>query len=242
MNYKKAMLYTLLLSVALCVFQTVASKLGGFVAGQFDYSIIDPDNCFVSISVHHIVHMLVALAAILLIHSRHKIDFCLKPVWSKQGMRYFLIFVGCITIYALASYIIGYSMNRIPSYPYDLNLKNVAGTLGFQLFLSGPSEEILFRALPICVLMFVFPFKGSKWRAITIAAVLFSVAHIGWSIHPFTLTYSIPQLIMALIYGLAYGFVFVKTKNVFYPMMMHSCSNLIMVGLGYIFQLCMMIL
>ena len=147
--------------------------------------------------------------------------------------------MGCVTVYALLSYIIGYSLNRIQPYPYDLNLKNVTGTLGFQLFLSGPSEEVLFRALPICVLLSVVPCKGSHWPAITIAAVLFSAAHISWSIQPFAVSYSIPQLITALIYGLAYGFVFVKTKNVIYPMMMHSCSNLIMVGLGYIFEACM---
>ena len=239
MSSKKTILYALLLSLALFVFQTAASKLGGFIAGRFDYSGVDPDNCFMRISVHHIVQMLAALAGILLIHSLHKIDFCLRPAWNRQGMRYFLIFVGCVTVYALLSYIIGYSLNRISPYPYDLNLKNITGTLGFQLFLSGPSEEVLFRALPICVLISVVPFKGSYWPAITLAAVLFSAAHISWSIHPFAVTYSIPQLITALLYGLAYGFVFVKTKNVIYPMMMHSCSNLIMVGLGYIFEFCM---
>ena len=58
MNSKKAMLYTLLLSAALFAFQTAASKLGGFIAGYFDYSGIDPDNCFMRISVHHIIQML----------------------------------------------------------------------------------------------------------------------------------------------------------------------------------------
>ena len=84
MNAKKAMLYTLLLSAALFAFQTAASKLGGYAAGQFDYSAMDPDNCFMGISVHHIVQMLAALAGIQLIQSLRKIDFCLKPAWDKH--------------------------------------------------------------------------------------------------------------------------------------------------------------
>ena len=238
MNSKKTMLCAVLITVLLFAFQTGASKLGGFIAGCFDYSGIDPDNCFMGISVHHIVQMLAAFLGILVIHSLYKIDFCLKPVWDRRGIRYFLIFAGCVTIYALASYLIGYSLKRISPYPYELNPQNVTGTLAFQLFLSGPSEELLFRTLPICVLMSVLPARKGYWPEIVVAALLFSAAHIGWTVHPFAISYSVPQLIMALVYGLAYGFVFVKTRSVIYPMLMHSCSNFIMVGLGYLLQTC----
>ena len=69
-----------------------------------------------------------------------------EPKVSRKGIAYTSIFAIIILIYVLVSYIIGYRLNTIQPYEYNLNLKNVIGTLGFQLFLSGTSEEILFRA------------------------------------------------------------------------------------------------
>ena len=48
--------------------QTFASKLGGFIAGLFDYTAIDKDGTFMYITIHHIVQMLVALLVIFVIN------------------------------------------------------------------------------------------------------------------------------------------------------------------------------
>lgn len=87
-----------------------------------------------------------------------------------------------------SSYIIGYKLNAIAPYEYELNVTNVLGSLGFQLLLSGTSEEILFRALPIIVFgeFGCREEKNNYQRAIIIASVLFSIAHIKWTIFPFT--------------------------------------------------------
>ena len=45
--------------ILLFIIQTFASKIGGYIAKLFDYSIIDSDNTFMNISVHHIVQMLI---------------------------------------------------------------------------------------------------------------------------------------------------------------------------------------
>ena len=45
--------------------------------------------------------------------------------------------------------------NMLPVYDFPLNKNNILGTLGFQLLLSGPAEEILYRALPITMLVHV---------------------------------------------------------------------------------------
>ena len=49
-----------------------------------------------------------------------------------------------------------YVFGQGQAFDFPLNPKNVLGTLGFQLFLSGTSEEILYRALPVTVLVYVF--------------------------------------------------------------------------------------
>lgn len=70
-----------------------------------------------------------------------------------------------------------------------------------------------------------------------IAVLLFSIAHISWSIHPFTLSFSWFQLAYAFLLGAVYGITYVKSKSIIYPMIMHGLSNFFMIGAGYIFQI-----
>lgn len=234
----KKTIYILLIILGLFIVQTFASKLGGFIADLFQYAVIDKDGAFMSISVHHIVQMIATLVLIFVISKKSGLEFWLMPRLNKSGMLYTTIFSIVILIYALISYVIGYSLNTIVSYAYELNISNVLGTLAFQLFLSGASEEILFRALPITVLGGVICKDDKKGYAfiIVIASVLFSVAHIQWTLFPISLSFSWFQLIYAFILGIAYGLTYVKSESVIYPMIMHGLSNFFMVGMGYIFM------
>ena len=234
----KKTVYIVFVIVGLFIVQTFASKLGGFIADLFQYAVIDKDDTFMSISVHHIIQMIVALVLIFVISKKSDLEFWLKPRLNKSGILYTTIFAIVILIYVLISYVVGYSLNTIVPYAYELNVANVLGTLGFQLFLSGTSEEILFRAFPITVLGGVIGKDNKKGYAfiIVIASVLFSVAHIQWSLFPVSLTFSWFQLIYAFILGIAYGFTYVKSESIIYPMIMHGLSNFFMVGIGYIFM------
>ena len=234
----KKTVYIVFVIVGLFIVQTFASKLGGFIADLFQYAVIDKDGTFMSISVHHIIQMIVALVLIFIISKKSDLEFWLKPRLNKSGILYTTIFAIVILIYVLISYVVGYSLNTIVPYAYELNVANVLGTLGFQLFLSGTSEEILFRAFPITVLGGVIGKDNKKGYAfiIVIASVLFSVAHIQWSLFPVSLTFSWFQLIYAFILGIAYGFTYVKSESIIYPMIMHGLSNFFMVGIGYIFM------
>jgi len=234
----KKTIYILLAILGLFAFQSFASKLGGFVADFFQYKVIDKDGTFMSVSVHHIVQMIVALVLIFVISKKSNLDFGLIPRLNKSGILYTAIFAIIILIYVLISYVVGYSLDTIAPYEYELNISNVLGTLGFQLFLSGTSEEILFRALPITVLGGVIckDNKKSYIFIIVIASVLFSVAHIRWTLFPVSISFSWFQLIYAFILGIAYGLTYVKSESIIYPMIMHGLSNFFMVGMGYIFM------
>lgn len=239
-NIKKTM-YILLVILGLFIVQTFASKLGGFIADLFQYEAIDKDSTFMSVSVHHIVQMIVALVLIFVISKKTDLEFWLIPRVDRNGILYTTIFAIIILIYVLISYVVGYSFNTIVPYEYELNISNVLGTLGFQLFLSGTSEEILFRALPITVLGGVIrkDNKSGYTFIIVIASVLFSVAHIQWTLFPISLSFSLFQLIYAFVLGTAYGFTYVKSKCIIYPMIMHGLSNFFMVEMGYIFMVVM---
>lgn len=237
MKKHKRSIVVFIVVIFIFAIQSIASKLGGVIAGLFDYHSIDKDNAFLWITIHHLVQMIIALLLIAVIHKKSGIRFFLRPKISKTGIKYTIIFSIAILGYVLISYTIGYKMNTIQAYPYELNVSNILGTLGFQLLLSGTSEEILFRAFPIAVLGYVFHKHEYKNCALEIifSALLFAIAHISWSISPFTISFSWFQLIYAFVLGLIYGITYVKSKSIIYPMIMHGLSNFLMVGVGYIF-------
>lgn len=233
---RKSMAVFIVAIVVIFIFQTIASKLGGLIARNTNYSTIDSYNIFAFISIHHIVQMLIALAAILFIKKALKLQFNLKSRYSKIGIKYTMFFTAAILIYVLASYSIGYKLGTVNFYDYPLSVTNVVGTLGFQLLLSGPSEEILFRALPITILLYLWN-KGKGNNpivSIVCSSALFAAAHITWGFSPFTIQIDWFQLIYAFILGLAYAVTYIKSKSIIYPMIMHSMSNFLMVGVGYL--------
>ena len=222
---------------ALIVFavQTAAAKAGSLAAGCFDYSKPDPDNVFLFKTVHHIVQAAIALVIIFIITKTKKVSFRLKPIKNSAGIKYTCIFTAVIFVYVVISYFVGTKTGSVVPYAFELNRRNCLGDLMFQLLLSGPSEEILFRALPITVLgMINKDGKKKEWAAILISALLFGIAHIGWSINPFSISFSWFQVVYAAVLGIAYGITYVKSESIIYPMIMHSMSNVIMDGVGFL--------
>ncbi len=221
--------------------QQAASKAGGFVGNLFTYGNIDPHNLFAFISVHHLVQAVIALLIIVVCKKLYNITFGFKLGKVRKGLKYVVVFTGVMLVYALVSYVIRYYLGAIEPLNFSLNPRNVLGTLGFQFLLSGPSEEILFRALPIGILLLVFK-KSTilKWGIsleTIIAAFLFSIAHIKWSLSPFVFNFDFYQLVYAFVLGVVYGKVYQKTESIYYPMLMHSISNVTYVGIGYLFAM-----
>lgn len=229
-------LKVILLTLAVFLFQQFASRMGVNIANLLDYSYIDKDNTYAWISVHHMIQMILAILLIAIIYRKSKLSFYLKPRFNKVGIKYVLIFGLVYFVYVVVYNLIVYSFDVANPYQFELNSSNILGTLGFQLMLSGPSEEILFRALPITVI-------GSIWKEedrknvflVIIAAIMFTIAHINWSLNPFMISFSWPQLATAFILGVLEGILYVKTKSIIYAMLCHSLSNVIVVGVGYIF-------
>lgn len=240
-NRKSKIIHYSSISLILLIIQQTISKVGGVVANLFTYKKLDPQNLFAFITVHHIVQGIIALVIIIGFKKLYKINFGFKLGKVKEGLNYVGIFTIIMFIYVLTSYLIFYNLGMIQELDFSLNSNNVLGTLGFQILLSGPSEEILFRAFPISILLLIF--KKSiilKWGITLetiIAAFLFSIAHIQWSLSPFVLNMDYYQLVYAFILGVVYGKVFQKSDSILYPILMHSISNFLYVGIGYLFAM-----
>lgn len=227
----------IIITAVLFVFQQFAGKISEAAAGIFNYSKVDADNIFAFVSVHHIFQMLIALLTILILNKITGFDFYLKFKYSKIGVRHTLLFTLAMLFYVLLTYTVDSLVNSIASYSYPLNTVNVLGTLGFQLLLSGPSEEILFRALPVVVLVKLINCSSKKdyFTPIICSSLLFSLAHINWTVFPFTFQANWFQLLYAFVLGAIYAITYIKSKSIIYPMIMHSMSNVLMIGIGYLF-------
>ena len=231
----KYLTVAVLITVSYAV-QFLFSSIGRYIAALFDCSSIDSNNLFAQVAIHHIVQMILALAVIFLLYMFKNINgFKLRPKYDAKGIKYTVIFCVVLVLYYIIVYVIGSFTHSINTYDYELNRTNVIGTLGFQLFLSGPSEEILFRSLPITLFLYALRSDSRKDQVISVisTAMLFGLAHIN------VFTFSVPvfQVCYAFVLGIAYGFTFIRTKSVIYPMIMHSMSNVISVGGCYLYML-----
>lgn len=219
-------------------------KLSGEIASLFNYSRIDPNGVFMWISVHHIAQALFFIIFMIIFHFVYKkwfkknddskhVSFGFGWGNRKLGIKYVYMFTLVFIGYTIVGFAIVLISNTFQHPWYPINLRNTLGYLGFQLFLSGPSEEILFRAFGITMLALVWNkriFKGYVSVANIITAIIFGLAHIGFTLVPFELRYSTFQVFYAFALGLIYGDCYEKTGSVYYPMALHSISNVIAVG------------
>ncbi len=239
-GWKRVLLYGAVI-LLLFIFQEVLLVAGKDVANMFSYESIDPHKAYAWNYVHHITIMLLALIAILILKKVLKVDFGFGFGDWKIGTRYVVIFTGIFAGIALVVHVLMKINNSLPVYAFPLNKNNIIGTLCFQLLLTGPAEEMLYRALPITIFVHVLGKKIEvKWGItleIIIGSFLFAIAHIKWSVFPLTIEADYSQLFYAFLQGIISGKAYQDSGSVIYPMFMHSISNVLMVGTGYIFRL-----
>jgi membrane protease YdiL (CAAX protease family) len=225
--------------VSLLFLQVLLGKTGHFFADMIPYRQIDPYDIFAGISIHHTIQMILALVFIVLLSKLLKINFHFQLGDVRKGIKYLVVFTAAFAVISIILHILMYVNNQLPNYAFPLDRRNIIGTLGFQIFLSGPSEEVVFRALPITILIYAFgksiPIKGNITLEVILASMLFSFAHANWSLRPFVFDVDYFQILYAFVLGTIQGVVYQRSKSILYPMLMHSFSNVLMVGIGYLF-------
>jgi len=213
-----------------------APRIGTLIADRYKYLLgfMDPEHVFSWEIIHHIVQLLIPLAIMIFWPGRSLRDWGFKIGDSRRGMKWVfgftLVWFGIYFLITLA-YIVHHA---IPNVYYDVtNTRNFLSELGFRTFLVGLSEETLFRAFPITILIVFLNRKINIFRfnisqAGIIAAILFCYAHVAYQIYPFKIiNYNIAQLFTAAGLGLIYAIVFEETKSILYPIIIHSISDVI---------------
>lgn len=220
--------------LALTTVLLVAPRIGGWVADLFSYSAIDPDGAFMWISVHHIIQAMVVFILIVVMMKFSKIKYHLGVGDKDEGVKHVKRFIMVFTGYTLIAFAITVLSNSFEPFAYPLTARNIIGHMGFQLLLSGPSEELIFRAFAISTFSFLITDKRLNKHisfAIIFASIIFAIAHVRFSFNPFSASYSTFQVVYAMVLGYFYGDCYEKSKSVIYPMIMHSYSNVLMVGI-----------
>jgi uncharacterized protein len=226
-------LYFLLLTILLLS----VTYVGRFVGKMFDYSSIDPDGAYMYVSIHHIFQALFVLLLIFIIKRFLPINFNLGLGNRAVGLKYLKLFMLIFLGYTIVTYTIIVLSGGFQAFQYPLTANNIFGYLGFQLLLSGPSEELIFRAFGITLFTyFITKSRINKHLsyATLFTAIIFGLAHVYVAFNPFVVEYSLQQVIYAAVLGFFYADCYEKSKSVIYPMIMHSFTNVVMVGVTII--------
>lgn len=221
-----------------------APRIGTLVADNLItyFTGIDPDKKFMWGIIHHIVQALIPITVVLVWNRNLFKDWGLNWNNQKSGFKWVGWFTFVWTLLYVVINTINFMNRHIPEAYYDVNnTRNFLGELFFRGFIVGPSEEILFRSFPIVLLLRagfnkktdIFGFEIT--HAGILAALLFSLAHIGFQFYPFTVYhFSFVQVATALGFGLLYAIIFHQTKSIYYPMIIHAVSDVIPVAALYI--------
>ncbi|AEY68090.1 CPBP family intramembrane glutamic endopeptidase [Clostridium sp. BNL1100] len=116
------------------------------------------------------------------------------------------------------------------TFSFPLNTYNFIFYAFFELFVSG-LEEIYFRSFLITIFLMIWRHifktkRGLETAAITASTIIFALRHIGMTMLPFTITYLVPlQILVVVIMGFSFGYIFVKSKSLLGGYLAHGISN-----------------
>lgn len=230
---------------AVTLISSASFDLAATIYTPFRY--LDPDNCFLRISIHHVVQGVIAFVCVFLLSRILKMklyDFGFNRNRFLFAVRRILLFSGFWFVIQLSlSILLARTTSMDIALSYPLTARNFIGNFAFEVLLSGTSEEILFRALAIpfmvCVLRkFVWSEKIVHAIAASAATLVFMLAHINFNLHPFRVThYNLAQQMTCLVFGQFFGYLQIKTNSVLGPMLAHNILNGVITVVTLITQL-----
>ena len=216
----------------------IITRTSGFLSNMIIpyFIIVDPDKAFAWSWIHHVIQLLLALSAMILYPGLKMRDWGFNLENSNLSIRIFLKFsLGWLIFYSIGTFITLKMSGQTVVYPFHYTTRNVLGYSGFMFLMPGLSEETLFRGFVMVVL-------GQSWKGIInfgkltipvtgiLAALIFTYAHISYTIFPLKFYFSIGQLIAAFGLGIFYAIIFYKTKSLLGAILCHNISD----GLGFI--------
>ncbi len=234
-------LKTVVLFVALGVsilFPKMAFILADYFGEVFEYKQFSVKWDFV----HHIIQMILALGVMILPFWRKSlVDWGFNNREKKKNKAIIIKFtLGFLVFYTFGEIIYLWLSGWPSVMNFNINEFNVWGKIIFAFTMPGLSEEVLFRALIMGILFLgwqksitigklIIPYAG------IIAAILFAISHVGFTLIPFEIYYyNITQLVVAFILGVFYSYIYVDTKSLLAPIIIHNLWDGVVILINYI--------
>jgi membrane protease YdiL (CAAX protease family) len=181
---------------------------------------------------HHLWQMLLALGVIFILSKGRWRSWGLNLKNSKESLQLIKKFCYYYGVYFIGiGFFVQFLFFPRPQPEYPLTTENILGMLFFMGFVSGLSEEILFRGMMQTYLQRQFTGVW-MWGSIElpaaglITAVIFSLVHINFRLFPFGITYLyIPQLALAFVLGIYYAIAYHRTGSLLNPILAHNFAN-----------------
>ena len=226
-------------------FAIVFPKIGYILADNFEKIFKYKQFSFGWDMVHHTVQMLLALLVMILPFWKKGLsEWGFNNISKKENKEIILKFtLGFLVFFTLGKTFYLWLSGWPKALDFDPNRFNVWSRILFRLVMPGLSEEILFRGLVIGILMisiksFIKIGKIEIPTAGIIAAVIFAIAHVGINFMPFQIVYyNVGQLIAAFVFGVFYSIIFVKTKSLLAPIIIHNVIDGVGTTIDYILTL-----
>jgi membrane protease YdiL (CAAX protease family) len=180
--------------------------------------------------VHHVGQMLPPLLIMLLASPKRHLSGWGFSIGEKQ--RNFLIIgrflIGFIICFTLGKLLYLWLNGWPEILDFDQKGSSPLAIIIFRMVMPGLSEELLFRAFIMTILM-------AGWRGVVpigkvhlpiagiLSALLFTLAHVGYSLDPLSITYMDPgQLLFAFLFGMFYAVAYYETKSILVPIITHN--------------------
>lgn len=220
-NNRGSILKVIIVALLLMVFQFFYNKLMEVLLIDVVAKVVTglSNSCYLMI--HHTMQFLVLFIPTMIIYKTRKLDFGYCNKNFKASRRYIIIGASYALLISLITAIKGvYHVFQLDDFI-------------FQLLFSGLGEEILFRSLPITVLIlaggkdYEYDIKGKYTLSLSvvISAVLFALAHV--SISPNGIRFNTLQLISCLVVGIILGDCYKRTHNIWICMFIHGLINVL---------------
>ncbi len=210
-------------------FPYVAFQVADYMGAVVNY----PQFSWAWDTAHHMVQMLLAIGIMVLpFWNRSLSDWGFNLKEKSESLRIVKKFcIGYIIFLFIGKLIYQILLGWPPIIDISSIPGGIVGKIVFRFTLVGLSEEILFRALIVGLLLrgwsghiklgnLEIPIAGM------IAALFFSLAHVGFSLFPFQIVYCDPmQLIFAFVFGVFYAILLDKTKSLLAPILVHNAID-----------------
>ncbi|MGE5578429.1 MAG: CPBP family intramembrane glutamic endopeptidase [Bacillota bacterium] len=205
---------------------------------------LDPDGVFAWGFLHHIAQAaltIAVIAALSLTWKRTVAQWGLNLNNSDWSMRVFWRFcLGCAVYGVIVNWLLTPSSSLQEAVSHPATARSITGNLLFMFTMPGISEELLFRSLTTAILdrswkgEVRFP-EFTVSSADVISAIVFSLAHIGFTVSPFRITHLDPvQLTIAFALGIFYSVMYRNTGSLLGPILAHNASDGLLAAISYV--------